>query len=494
MSQPPTPPPASSAAEAASRPTLLRALGPGMAIAMVVGNVIGSGIFLKPGAIAASTGDFTLIILAWLVGGATCVLGALCLAELAVMLPQAGGLYVYLREAYGDLVAFLFGWMEFLFGRPASTGALAVAFVTTLADATGSSPGAVGMVAQTLLVIAAVSWINVLGVIWGGRFQALTTIIKAGFLGLVALLPFLMYFAGQPGFDPANYQTTVTPKETTTVAQFAVALLAVLWAYNGWHGVAPVAEEVRQPQRNIPLALFGGIAILIVLYLGANFAYHGVLSMEEMAGAGEHAAQAMIRKLLAPSGSRIADLGVAAMAAVIMCSTLGAINSNVLEGSRISFAMGRDNLFFRSLGLVHVNYRTPAMAIIVMGALSALLVVGTAILVRVEPSLREQKTVFGFLTEFVVFSGSLFYALAVFAVVVLRRRRPDLPRSYRTPGYPLVPIAYVAFYAWFLYYVYFDAFVLANIGLGLVVLGIPVYFAWQAWGAKAEPPTHDAAA
>jgi APA family basic amino acid/polyamine antiporter len=230
--------------------------------------------------------------------------------------------------------------------------------------------------------------------------------------------------------------------------------------------------------------------ILIVLYAGANFAYHGVLSMEEVEGAEKGAAKAMIHKLLLPSGTHVAELGAAAMAAVIMCGALGAINSTILEGSRIAFAMGRDDLFFRSLGLVHVNYRTPAMAIIVMGVLSAALVIGTAVLVETVPSLEGHTDVFDFLTEFVVFSGSLFYMLAVFAVIVLRRRHPEWDRPYRTPGFPLVPVVYVLFSVWFLYYIYIGSPLLANIGLGLVALGVPVYFAWQAW-ARRHPPAED---
>lgn len=483
------------APDSESRPGLLRALGPGMAIAIVVGNVIGSGIFYKPGAIAAAVGDFPLIILTWVVGGGICILGALCFAELGVMLPRAGGLYVYLREAYGRPVAFLYGWTEFFFGKPASTGALAVAFVGALAEAAAWKLSITTGVMLSLALILALSWVNVIGVIWGGRVQAATTLVKAGFLGFVAVLPFILSAAGAPGADAANYRTTIVPTESTLATQFAAAMLAVMWAYNGWHGIAPVAEEVRNPERNIPLALFGGLGILIVLYVGANLAYHGVLSMSEMKAAGENAAQDMVRKLLLPSGSGVAQLGVALMSAVIMCSTLGAINSHFLETPRVAFAMGRDDVFFRGLGLVHVNYRTPAIAIIVLGLLSAGFVVGSAVLVETVDSLKQTQTgVFKLLTGFVVFSASLFYMLAVLAVIVLRWRHPEWPRPYRTPGYPLVPVAYLAFYSWFLYYVYNgtpDSRFLANVGLALVALGIPVYYAWHAWAARHPQTMHD---
>jgi APA family basic amino acid/polyamine antiporter len=466
-----------------SRPGLLRALGPGMALAMVVGNVIGSGIFLKPGGIARDAGDFSLIITAWIVGGVVCIFGALCFAELAAMLPRAGGLYVYLREAYGRPVAFLYGWSEFLFGKPASIGALSVAFVGALMTVGGWTIGPVGEVALALSLIVAMAWINIVGVIWGGRVQAGTTLIKAGFLGLVALLPFVIEMGGGAGVDWANYATSVVPKQTTTTMQFAAAMLAVMWAYNGWHGVTPVAEEVRDPGRNIPLALFGGIGILILLYVSANCAYHGVLTMLEMSASGETAAQTMIEKLLMPRGESVARFGVAAMSAVIMCSVFGAINSNMLNGPRVSFAMGRDDVFFRGLGRVHVNYRTPAIAIFVQAVMSSLLVIASAVLVRTVPALAKTN-IFGMLTDYVIFSASIFYVLAVLSVFVLRRKHPEWDRPFRTLGYPVIPIAYVSFYAWFLSRVYLDKPFEAWTGIVLISLGLPVFYGWKMWSAR----------
>lgn len=473
-----------------SRPGLLRALGPGMALAIVVGNVIGSGIFLKPGAIAAETGQFSLIITAWIIGGGLCVLGALCFAELAVMLPRAGGLYVYLREAYGRPVAFLFGWSEFLFGRPASIGALAVAFTGALGAAGGWKFTAGTGVLLALAVIAMLAWVNVMGVIWGGRVQAATTLIKAGFLGLLALLPFALLAAGFPGFDPGNLETTIAPKQPTTQTQFAAAMLAVMWAYNGWHAITPVAEEVRDPTRNIPRALFGGIGILILSYVAVNIAYHGVLTMGEMAAAGEKAPQAMVGKLLEPRGSLLAQTGVGVMSAVIMCSVFGAINSNLLNGPRVSFAMGRDDVFVRLLGRVHVNYHTPAIAITVQAVMASLLVAVSGILVHYVDALRD-RSIFSVLTDYVVFSASIFYMLAVLAVFVLRKKHPDWERPYRTLGYPLVPLAYVVFYIWFLYYVYVGKPFEAKVGIGLIALGLPVYYSWRAWAARHPEIMHD---
>jgi basic amino acid/polyamine antiporter, APA family len=456
------------------QPSLLRALGPGMAIAIVVGNVIGSGIYVKPGGIARDAGDFRVIIAAWIIGGLICLLGSLCVAELGSMLPQAGGLYVYLREAYGRPIAFLFGWTDFLFNKPASIGALTVVFVGTLFGLAGLKSDPWFELAIETAIIVAMAWINVLGVIWGGRLQGGTTIAKAGFLAGVAILPFAMAFLGHVPLVTENLVTAVAPQKPSLSTQFAAALLGILWAYNGWEALGSVAEEIREPQKNIPRALFGGLGILIVLYVSANVAYHLALPMEKIVASGEHTAERMFEVLLGPGGRTLMAVGV-------LLSTFGGINSNTLLGPRVSFAMGRDGVFFQSLGWVHATYRTPAFAIIVQAAMAIGLVLASSILVHVFRTFGT-TTVFDILTNYVVFASSIFYMLAVVGVVILRRTRPDLPRPYRTLAYPYVPVLYAAFYIWFLLEVYRGDPKQANIGLGLIALGIPVYLWWQRWG------------
>jgi APA family basic amino acid/polyamine antiporter len=458
-----------------------------MAAAVVVGNVIGSGIFLKPGVIAGDSGSFPLIISVWVLGGALCILGALCFAELGTMLPHAGGIYVYLRAAYGDLTAFLFGWSEFLFSRPASIGALAVAFVGSLMLALGwNAPTPVLVFIASVLILMAAG-VNIVGVLWGGRVQLVVTFIKAGFLALVAVSPWLLapLIGESTVFNSANYATTAVPVQSTLAAQIGAVLLAVMWAYNGWHGVTPLAEDIQHPQRNIPLALFGGIGVLIILYIGANLAYHGVLTMDEMKAAGNHAAESMLEKVAGPPGRR-------AMGVVIMCSTLGAINTNLLQAPRITFAMGRDRTFFPGLGQVHAVYQTPVVSILVMSLMSIALIVTVALAKwatsdvlletvhwefgrEILASLRG-GTIFDLLTNFVIFSASIFYVLAVAAVIVLRRRKPDLERPYRTWGYPVTPLLFLSVYAWFLSRVYVGNPLEAHAGLALIAAGVPVYF------------------
>ena len=450
----------------------MRLLGPWMALAIVVGNVIGSGIFLKPGTIAAEAGDFRMVLLAWITGGIVCLLGALCFAELAAMQPHAGGLYVYLKEAYGNPVAFLFVWNEFLFNRPASIGALAVAFVGALGVATGRTLNSLETVLLSILLITLLTWINIRGVLWGGWVQGATTLIKASFLGLLSILPFTLMLFSSKSVSWTNYSSTLDPSiDLELGTQFGLVLLSVMWAYNGWHGITPVAEEVQEPERNIPRALFGGVTLLTLLYISVNLALHGVLSMEEMASAGQHAAETMVASLLGP-------LGATVMSAVIMCSTFGAINSNLLLATRIPFALGRDRIIFPSLGKVHTVYRTPSVAIAVQASMSVSLVVLSALLIEFL-GWSEDKTIFHMLTDFVVFGASIFYVLAAAAVFLLRHKRPNWRRPYRTWGYPLVPLLFVGFYTWFLAQIYLGKPFEANSGLVLIGAGAPVYWAFQ---------------
>jgi amino acid transporter len=458
----------------APRAMLLRALGPGMATAIVVGNVIGSGIFAKPGTIAATGADFSLIIGTWVLGGILCLLGALAFCELAVMLPQAGGMYVYLREAYGRPVAFLYGWNEFLFKEPASMGALSMIFTGSLANLLDRQVTPATQVLLALVSIAAIAWINIMGVLWGARVQATLTVIKIATVLLVALAPFVLALFSIPGLDAANYETRLTdPPAYSFATRFGIILLAVMWAYNGWEGIAPVAEEIKHPQRNIPIALFAGIGILTFLYVSANVAYHGVLTMEDLKTAGDHGAERMVSQLLGDAWSKLLSVG-------IMISTFGAISCSLLISPRVPFAMGRDGAFFRPLGWVHENYRTPVAAILTQATMSISLIVAAALLVYLK-SVDEAETVFSMLTDFVIFNGSIFYTLAVLAVLVLRRRRPDLERPYRAWGYPITPILYVGFYFWFLSRIYAEEPLKANVGLGILGVGIMAHFAWRWW-------------
>ena len=345
------------------------------------------------------------------------------------------------------------------------------------------------------------TWINILGVIWGGRMQLATTLVKVGFLALVALAPLLCVpFTGW-SIAASNFSSAPPVQANLSLgAQIAMVLLAVMWAYDGWHGITPLAEEVHQPQRNIPLALFAGVGILIVLYLAANLAYHSVLSMTEIQQAGDHAAEQMLERLAG-------RVGLTAMSAVIMCSTFGAINSNILMAPRIPFAMGRDGLFFATLGKVHANYRTPVAAILTTSLMSMGLIglvtlgktwvpdvaiaggASTGFSAKVWESLRNDST-FSLLTNCFTFVASGFYCLAVVAVIVLRQKLPDRERPYRTWCYPFVPAMFTIVYLWFLAQIYLSNPAESRAGILFIILGLPAYFLIRKWNVRPNRTSH----
>ena len=469
--------------------TLLRVLGPGMAVAIVVGNVIGSGIFATPGGIAADGRGFPLIISAWVFGGVLSLLGGLCFAELGAMLPRAGGMYVYLKHAYGRPVGYLQGWTQFVFGNPGSLGALSIIFVAHLGEvlfpdsATGISR--VATLALSVSLIVGLAMVNIAGVLWGGWVQTLTTIFKAGVVLAVAVLPFCVVGEEQAESMSTLWSTALPTKDGMSgdASRFAVVLLAVMWAYNGWHGITPVAEEVREPGRNIPRAVLIGVGILTTLYVSANIAYHLVVPMEEMVleENRKKVAVLLFDRLLGPIGGTLMAVGV-------MVSTFGAINSNLLLGPRVPFAMGRDDALLHWLGEVSPRFRSPARAIAVQAMMGVVLLVSSTMLADTLTAGGAATSVFDLMTSYIVFSSSIFYMLAVGAVVILRRKHPEWERPFRVHW--LIPTAYLVFYSWFLFHVLIGKPMEAGIGIAMSLSGIPVLvagIAWAKWRGQTGP-------
>jgi APA family basic amino acid/polyamine antiporter len=461
--------PASVAAMASHRP-LARVLGLGTAMSLVIGNVIGSGIFVKPGVIAQQLDDFGSIVLVWVVGGVVCVLGGLCFAELASLMPGAGGLYVYLRHAYGPLVGFLFGWNEVLFNKPASTGALAVVLADSFARILGRDLGNLGTSLCAIFAVFSLAFINGLGVRWGGLVQRWTTGIKVLFLAAIGLFPFLMTVLGWNVIRWDHFlSTTQSSHADPWISRFGIALLSVMWAYNGWHNVTPVAEEIRKPRRNVARAILGGIGIIAALYLLANVAYHGVSTIDQVAASGDHAAEDMLRRLWGPTGASLMSL-------VILCSVFGTINSDLLIVPRVTFAMDRDGLAPKRFANVHHTFRTPTLAIAAHAALTSMMILGAAGSIEVIPGLAH-RSAFDLLTNFVVFTASVFYVLAVVSVFVLRSRRLHSRPTFRTWGYPWTPLIFLFVYTWFLSVVFWNRPFEASVGVVLMFLGLPAYMA-----------------
>jgi len=433
---------------------LPRVLGPMAALCVVVGSVIGSGIFIVPATVARNVPFLGGIALVWIVGGLFSLAGALTLAELGTMLPSAGGPYVYLREAFGRLPAFLFGWAELLVVRTGSIATLASAFGLYFALLVPAPWGLRPLVWQTTAAVAAtiaVATVNVVGTRYGGRVQVVGTGLKVGALMAMIVLPFAL------GKVDPGLLTPIWPGPGHSSGLFRgvmTAMVSVLWAYDGWSNAAALAEEIRDPGRNIPRALIGGMLALIGLYLGMTLIYHMVLPLGEVSAASTSAGSPRIvaadffDHLLGPWGQTM-------IALVVMASTSISLNGNALSGPRAYFAMARDGLFPAGLCRVHPRFQTPANAIIAQTAWAVVLMVAGTALILAEPpgsglpgpilsAWRELHVtpLYDVLYTYVIFGATIFYTLAIVSVFVLRAKRPDLPRPYKTWGYPATPILY----------------------------------------------------
>jgi APA family basic amino acid/polyamine antiporter len=503
---------------------LVRGLGAWTATAVVVGTVIGSGIFKKPQAVAFAIPYFGPAAVVWVLGGLLALLGALSLAEVAVLYPRAGGNYVFLREGYGRLFGFLWGWVDFWIIRSASIAALATICAeqlhTVLRVLVGKPPGEAVLdfwaeVGLTVSLIVVLALVNIRGVKWGGVLQLFITLVKVGSLLMILLAPFAVYawLAGTGGMTAApvhpEYLSPAWPPPGTStwdlVAGFGAALIAVLWAYHGWMNIAPVAEEVKDPQKNIPRALLLGVGLVIGLYLGANLAYSLVIPQNDLwrmtdaplteppriplAGSEtpldqqSGAAISNLDPTVAVGFSRqlFGPLGVAVAAAMVLTSAFGALNGNLLVGPRLLFAMGLDGLAPRPLQRLHPNWRTPVLATAVLAGWAVLLVVGVAAVLTVQSLLgwklvKAGTSSFDALTDFAMFGAIIFETLAVATVFVFRWRRPDAERPYRCIGYPVVPGLYVGVMALVaVYYVVGDKLPIALVGLAFMAVGTAVY-------------------
>ncbi len=426
-------------------------------VAIVVGSMIGSGIFLKAGNVDAALMRFGIgpVLGVWLLVGLVTLCGALALAELAAMYPHAGGPYIYLREAYGRLPAFLWGWTEFWVMRSCSIGALACAtalYFNQLVPLSHWGQGGLAIGIVSLLSAAGVASTR-----WSASIQITLTCVKLGFLGVLIVLPFVLGRA-----DVTLLSPVWTPTASSGFWQgLGVALIAVMWPYDGWINLAPVAEDLREPQRNIPRALTWGMLTVITVYVLANVSYHVVLPMAEIAQTKTIAAD-VFQRLFGPWGASFAAVGV-------MCSTFGATNSNVICGPRIYLAMARDGLLPARLHHVHTAWDTPANAILAQGLWTVVLIVAFYAW-KADP-----KAAFDGLTDSVIFAGLIFYGLTVAAVYILRRTRPRQARPYRTWGYPWTPALLIGVYAFALTRQLIDQWRQLSFVVALIVAGIVYY-------------------
>ena len=443
---------------------LKRDLGTWPAMSIVVGTVIGSGIFLVPHDMILRVGTPGMVFAIFVFGGLLSLAGALSYAELAAALPEAGGEYAYLREAYGPMWGFLYSWTQMWVAKSGSIATLATGFFYYLTNFfpgldsvfyTSALPlGPHGTLLEfrygqlfAMALILALAWLNFYGVKLGGNVQVAVTAVKVALIGgiIVAGLGF--------GSAHAAVSNAVAP---LTTAGFFAALVAALWAYDGWNNVGMVASEVRDPQRNLPLALIGGTVFVIAIYLLANAAYFHVLTAAEV-GASPRVAGEMMRRIVGGGGA-------SAVSIAAMISIFAALNGSILTGSRVPYAAARDGYFFQPVARLHPRYRTPTVSILALSGWAALLVLSGG---------------FRQLLTYVIFASWILYGMTTAAVIVLRIKQPDLPRPYRTLGYPIVPVLFVGVALALGLSTLQDSPRESIMGIGLILLGLPFYFYWK---------------
>ncbi len=450
-----------------SKDPLIRQLGLFDSTMMMMGIVIGSGIFLTTGIMAQAVPSLPLILLAWFLGGLLILAGALTYAELGISLPEAGGQYVYLREAYGHLFGFLFGWKMFLVNMTGSIAALGVAFAeyfgsffpslstkeTVFSIQTGSlnytmSWGQLVAVAVILCLTA----INYVGVAFGKTVQNVLTVVKIGTILIFIILGFV--FAGGSAID-----LSLNPEGWSFIqllTGFGLAFVSVFWAFDGWNNINYVAGEIKNPKRNLKFALIVGTLSITLLYFFTNVIYFLALPLGRLKGVVTVAERA--------SSSFFGATAAGFISTMILISIFGALNGAIFVGPRVYYAMARDGLFFKRVGSVHPRFKTPGFSLVLQAVWASLLALtGT----------------FEQLFTFAMFAGILFWVLAAAAIFTLRKKRPDLPRPYKAWGYPAVPVIFILALSGILLNTLIRRPVESLAGVALMVVGVPVYYIWK---------------
>ena len=428
---------------------LTRRLGFWSAMGLVVGITIGSGIFRTPAVVASRVPDPTLMMMVWLLGGLISLCGALSVAELAAALPQTGGWYVFLRESWGRLAGFLFGWSELVLIRASAIGALATVFSEYLLRSLGVTPEPgsqlVNYVAAASIAVTTV--INIRGVQLGAAIAAASSLAKYGGLAILVLASVILTPAHAPDLAAASPVSAIDPK------LFGLALISALYAYDGFADVAFSAGEINEPGRTLPKAIVGGTLAIIAIYLAANGAYLYVNGIDRMSHSTLVAADTM--------QTLVGTIGTAFISVIVMLSTLGTLTGIMLTAPRIFYAMADDGLFFKPLARVHPRYHTPYVAIALAAALGVVFVLTRSF---------EQ------LSDTFVLSIWPFYGIAVAGLYRLRRTRPSLPRPYRVPAYPVLPAFFIAGVVYLVGNAMVADPLWTSVTFGIVLAGIPVYF------------------
>lgn len=435
--------------------SLLRNLGLREAIAIVIGTIIGTGVFLKTAVMAQQAGSPLWVLAAWAAAGALSFAGALSYAELGARFPRAGGEYVYLREGYGPLMAFLYGWMRFWIGSPGSIAAYGVGAAIFLGNLL---PG-MGTVAPALALIAFFTIVNCFSVAFGGKVQTFMTALKILMvLGLAAAI--LLFGQNTSWAHLASPEGSGFPG----ISAFGAAMLAALWAFDGWNNMPMAAGEIKDPGKVIPRALAWGLLAVLGIYALANVAYFYALPFSEVLTARSSAHPGEMPVATKAALSSFGPVSVSILSLAFVFSALGAMNGSILTSARVPFAMARDGLFFRKLGEVSEKNRVPVLAVVVQGIWSCVLAISGS---------------FDQLTDYVVFASWIFYALCTASLFLLRRREGKAELAYRVPAFPLLPIVFLIVSLLLLVNTLYTAPRESGIGLAFILLGIPAYFLFR---------------
>jgi len=482
---------------------LVRGLGLVAAISVIIGNVIGTGVFLKARVMTCNVGEPFWVIMAWVAAGILSLAGALTYAELTAMKPEAGGPYVFLRDSFGKASSFLFGWMQIFIAKTGAQASVAVVFAIAVNDYLG------GALKQTLfstsilgspfeittlqiiavMVIVIFTTLNCLSVSLSGQIATVLTFVKIALVLFVALGAFLFVTGGglanfslaSTGGSCEGVASSVTfgSVDYSFFAGFAAAMLGALWGYDGWDNLSYVAGEVKDPSRNVPLAIIGSVLLIILLYVGANIAYFWVLDPLAIASVskdGSVAAAVVGKFFTADIASVATGAAVAIFTIGLMLSSLGTLHTSILSGSRIPYAMAKDRQMFPMFKQLSVN-SVPVNAVLFQGVWASMLALSGS---------------FDTLTDYVVFGSWIFYGLVTASIFVFRRKYPNAERPYKAWGYPIVPVVFLLVTGWLLVNTIITSPQSSLIGIGLIILGLPVYFYLDNNGSKGpEDPADD---
>jgi APA family basic amino acid/polyamine antiporter len=461
---------------AAAKSELTRGVGAWGAMAVNVANMIGTGVFLKTRVMTCNVGSAKTVLLVWLAAGLLSLAGTFSYSEIAAMMPEAGGDYVYLRRAYGKAVGFLYGWMTFAVAKAGSQAALAVGLAIFMnvavggalehwqleADPFGHHLGLSGLTLVALATIWTVALINCASVTAGGRTALALTIAKVALILCVGISAFVFApgdWTHLAGSGIAGSCEGVAASARGGYAGFGAAMLGALWAYDGWSNVAPLSGEIRNPQRNLPRAFVGGMLVVASLYLFVNVAYYYAMTPLEIASVptSSSVATEVLQRFLGP-------IAVSMTAVALMISSFGSLHSSVLANSRVPYAMARDGLFFRGLARLSPRSNVPARAIVAQAAWGSVLALSGS---------------YDTLTDSVIFASWLFYGLSTGSLFIFRRTMPDAPRPYRALGYPVVPAVFLVVTAALLINTFIAAPHEALRGVGVLIAGLPLYWFWS---------------